>query len=176
MRTTADSDSATSDSDVENSYNTDNEVETDFASESDFDNADDTSSEVCDEYENLGMKGIIVDVAINSTGSIQIENDKKSVEENLRQPRRFVLPEGTQVVTIKARRDYTTPGGILAFFSDGNVTDTSWSCIDCSQFQCFDECIYACKSCSKSNWEKPSKTTLNTISFPKIASSAQWIW
>ncbi|CAB4012690.1 Hypothetical predicted protein [Paramuricea clavata] len=46
MRTVADSDSATSESDVENSYNTDNEVETDSASESDSDNVDDTSSEV----------------------------------------------------------------------------------------------------------------------------------
>ena len=52
MRTVADSDSATSDSDVENSYNTDNEVETDSASESDSDNVDDTSSEVGDEYES----------------------------------------------------------------------------------------------------------------------------
>jgi hypothetical protein len=52
MRTTADSDSATSNSDVENSYNTDNEVETDSASESDSDNADDANSEVGDEYES----------------------------------------------------------------------------------------------------------------------------
>ena len=52
MRTTADSDSATSESDVENSYNTDNEVETDSASESDSDNVDDTSSKVGDEYES----------------------------------------------------------------------------------------------------------------------------
>ncbi len=52
MRTFTDSDSATSESDVENSYNTDNEVETDSASESDSDNVDDTSSEVADEYES----------------------------------------------------------------------------------------------------------------------------
>ena len=52
MRTAADSDSATSESDVENSYNTDNEVETDPAPESDSDNVDDTSSEVDDEYES----------------------------------------------------------------------------------------------------------------------------
>ncbi len=52
MRTVTDSDSATSESDVENSYNTDNEVETDSASESDSDNVDDTSSEVGDEYES----------------------------------------------------------------------------------------------------------------------------
>ncbi|CAB4010966.1 Hypothetical predicted protein [Paramuricea clavata] len=45
MRTVANSDSATSESDVENSYNTDNEVETDSVSESDSDNVDDTSSE-----------------------------------------------------------------------------------------------------------------------------------
>ena len=52
MRTVADSDSATSESDVENSYNTDNEVETDSVSESDSDNVDDTSSEEGDEYES----------------------------------------------------------------------------------------------------------------------------
>ncbi|CAB4031896.1 Hypothetical predicted protein [Paramuricea clavata] len=52
MRTAADSDSATSDSDVENSYNTDNEVETDSASESDSGNVGDTSSEVGEEYES----------------------------------------------------------------------------------------------------------------------------
>jgi uncharacterized UPF0160 family protein len=51
MRTAAHSDSATSESDVENSYNTDSEVETDSASESDSDNVDDTSSEV-GEYES----------------------------------------------------------------------------------------------------------------------------
>ncbi|CAB3989237.1 Hypothetical predicted protein [Paramuricea clavata] len=45
MRTIADSDSATSESDVENSYNTDNEVETDYVSKSDSDNVDDISSE-----------------------------------------------------------------------------------------------------------------------------------
>jgi hypothetical protein len=52
MRTAADSDSATSESDVENSYKTDNEVETDSASKSDSDNVDNTSSEVGDEYES----------------------------------------------------------------------------------------------------------------------------
>ena len=51
MRTVPDSDSATSESDVENSYNTDNEVETDSVSESDSDNVDDTSSEEGDEYD-----------------------------------------------------------------------------------------------------------------------------
>ncbi|CAB4037126.1 Hypothetical predicted protein, partial [Paramuricea clavata] len=50
MRTAADSNSATSKSDVENLYNTDNEVETD--SESDSDNVEATSSEVGDEYES----------------------------------------------------------------------------------------------------------------------------
>ena len=49
MRTAADCDSATSESDVENSYNTDNEVETDSATQSDSDNVDD---EVSDEYES----------------------------------------------------------------------------------------------------------------------------
>ncbi|CAB3984906.1 Hypothetical predicted protein [Paramuricea clavata] len=52
MRTTTDSDSATSESDVENLYNTDNEAQTDSASESDCDNVNDTSSKVGDEYES----------------------------------------------------------------------------------------------------------------------------
>ncbi len=52
MRTVTDSDNAISESDVQNSYNTDNEVETDSASESDSDNVDDTSSELGDEYES----------------------------------------------------------------------------------------------------------------------------
>ena len=52
MRTVADSHSATSENDVENSFNTDNEVETDSVSESDCDNVDDTSSEEGDEYES----------------------------------------------------------------------------------------------------------------------------
>ena len=53
MRTVADSDTATSESDVENSYNTENEVETDSVSESDSVNVDDTSSEVGDEYKAI---------------------------------------------------------------------------------------------------------------------------
>ncbi|CAB3992777.1 Hypothetical predicted protein [Paramuricea clavata] len=48
----AGSDSATSESDVENSYNTDSEVETDSVFESNSDNVDDTSNEVGDEYES----------------------------------------------------------------------------------------------------------------------------
>jgi hypothetical protein len=52
MRSAADTDSVTSESDVENSYNTNNELETDSASVSDSDNVGDTSSEVGDEYES----------------------------------------------------------------------------------------------------------------------------
>ena len=121
-------------------------------------------------FKDHAMKGIIVDVAINNIESIQIENDEKRVVENWKQPRRFVLPEGTQVVTIKARRDYRTPGGILASFSNGNVTDNSWSCIDCGTFS-----DAHCESYSISNWEKPPRTW-NKTSYPEIASSAQWIW
>ena len=52
MRSAADTDSVTSESDVENSYNTNNALETDSASVSDSDNVGDTSSEVGDEYES----------------------------------------------------------------------------------------------------------------------------
>ena len=52
MRMAADSHNAKSESDVENSYNTDNEVETYSASEGDSDNVDDTSNEVGNQYES----------------------------------------------------------------------------------------------------------------------------
>jgi hypothetical protein len=71
MRTAAYSDSATSESDVENSYNTDNEVETDSASESDSDNVDDTSSEVGDEYGSDPWTSLKAEAAPQSLSEFQ---------------------------------------------------------------------------------------------------------
>jgi hypothetical protein len=72
MRTVADSDSATSESDVGNSYNTDNEVETDSASESDSGNVDDTSSEVGDEYESDPWAPLKAEAAQQSLSEFEV--------------------------------------------------------------------------------------------------------
>jgi hypothetical protein len=71
MRTAADSDSATSESDVENSYDTDNEVETDSASERVSDNVDDTNSEVGDEYESDPWAPLKVEAAQQSLSEFE---------------------------------------------------------------------------------------------------------
>ena len=71
MRTAAYSDSATSESGVENSYNTDNEVETESASESDSDNVDDTSSEVGDEYGSDPWTSLKAEAAPQSLSEFQ---------------------------------------------------------------------------------------------------------
>jgi hypothetical protein len=119
------------------------------------------------------MKGIIGDIAIIHFGSIEIEieNNRTKVvlNETLEQPQRFVFPEDTQVVTIKAR----ACGGILASFSNDIVTDESWYCTDSS----------SCSSggCSSSKWENAVTVRKNGFFStlpkpPEIASSAQWIW
>ena len=72
MRTVADPDSATSESDVGNSYNTDNEVETDSASECDSDNVDDSSGEVGDEYESDPWAPLKAEAAEQSLSEFEV--------------------------------------------------------------------------------------------------------
>ena len=122
------------------------------------------------------MKGIIGDIVIHNSGSIEIEieNNRTKVDLNKtsRQPQRFVLPEDTQVVTIKVHKARGWGGGILASFSNNIVTDGSWHCTDsssCSFADCSSlqwEASTAGKNEHSSTWGKP----------PEIASSAQWIW
>ena len=81
MRTVADSDSATSESDVGNSYNTDNEVETDSASESDSDNVDDTSSEVGDEYESDPWAPLKAEAAPQSLSEFEVLTQNFTAED-----------------------------------------------------------------------------------------------
>jgi hypothetical protein len=119
------------------------------------------------------MKGIIGDIVMYHFGSIEIdiENNRTKVVLN-EQPQRFVFPEDTQVVTIKAR---AYGGLILASFSNDIVTDESWNCTDSS----------SCPSggCSNPKWENAVTFGKNEDSstwpwgkHPEIASSAQWIW
>jgi hypothetical protein len=80
MRSAADSVSATSESDVENSYNTDNEVETDSATESDSDNADDTSSEEGDEYESDPWTPLKAEAAQHSLSKFEVQTQNFTAE------------------------------------------------------------------------------------------------
>jgi hypothetical protein len=96
MRTTADSDSSTSESDVENSYNTDNEVETDSASESDSDNVGDTSSEVGDQYESDPWAPLKVEAAQQSLSEFEELTQNCTAEgfdENEAEDKAYFLPK-----------------------------------------------------------------------------------
>ena len=94
MRTAAESDSATPESDVENSCNTDNEVETDSddsASESDSDNADDTSSEVGDEYEWAPLKVEAAQQSLSEFEELMQNFTSKGFDENEAKDKAYLL-------------------------------------------------------------------------------------
>ena len=123
------------------------------------------------------MQGIIGDIVIHDSGSIEIEieNNRTKVVLNINsgQPQRFVLPEDTQLVTIKVHKARGWGGGgILASFSNNIVTDGSWHCTDMS---------CSSRGCPSRQWETASTAGKNENSstwgkHPEIASSAQWIW
>ncbi|CAB4035846.1 Hypothetical predicted protein, partial [Paramuricea clavata] len=133
------------------------------------------SNFICQVNKDYAMKGITGDIVIHRSRSIEIEieNNRTKVDLNKtsRQPRRFVLPEDTQVVTIKVHKAHRRCGGILASFSNGIVTDGSWNCTDSS----------SCSSsgCSNLKWENAFTSGKNGNSStwrPEIRSSARWIW
>ncbi len=101
------------------------------------------------------MKGIIADITIKKHGSLEMETKPKAkkvitVNEKLcSQPQRFVLPEDTQVVTMKARNRYAL-SRILASFSNGYVTDELWSCADSSS------CDASTDDCPSLKWNNAS--------------------
>ena len=89
-------------------------------------------------------------------------------------PRRLVLPKNAQSVTIKVRKYSNQMAGILASFSNGNITDGSWRCVESTN------CNWESNSCSSVLWENASVVRNNVVStparYPEIASSAKWIW
>jgi hypothetical protein len=118
------------------------------------------------------MKGIVVDIATRYHANIKIKTEKKEVNITTKseQAQRFVLPEDTKIVAIKVtpRRWYLR--GILASFSNGNVTDESWSCADSSS------CQQSFQDCNSSAWKKAEIMTNPPDRPREIASSAKWIW
>ena len=97
--------------------------------------------------------------------------ENHNLETGWDQTERFILPGDTKVVTIKG--DNTGgPGGILASFSNGVVTDGTWECADMSSCttECENSVTWQGAKTYGINGEKPWNTR------PYIDSTAQWIW
>lgn len=117
-----------------------------------------------------------MDVAIPNCET-KIVTDKRVILKRKRRrpwPRRLILPKGTQSVTIKVH-NCSNQNGILASFSNGNVTDGSWRCTN-STF-----CNWKLNNCASVTWEDASviannSDNLTLARYPEIASNAKWIW
>ena len=128
------------------------------------------------------MKGIIVDITTKKCEKLVIETKpRKVITVNLkhrsRQPERFILPEDTQVVTIKAYTFWKSVGRILASFSNGYVTDESWSCAN--SFSCknsSDDCPSLKWNNATTFGKNDESSTTSRKYHIEIASNAQWIW
>ena len=124
------------------------------------------------------MKGIVVDMAVRHCESVEIERDANIHVETIEKanwPQRLVLPRDTQCVTIKVSNCFEQNAGILASFSNGNVTDGSWKCTDSTS------CDWETQNCSSDAWKDASVVANNgahstSTKFQEIASNAQWIW
>ena len=82
----------------------------------------------------------------------------------------FTLPSGTQYVVIRVKKENNFDGGILAEFSNGYVTDSSWQCTETN-------------SAAKNLWPPAQEVALNNGENSQwnavvndIAISAKWIW
>ena len=84
-----------------------------------------------------------------------------------------VLPHDTKSVTIKVNR-CSSYVRILASFSNGNVTDSSWKCADSNY------CNMSSNDCAMNKWEKAHVIENNRDDpkkywHPEIGWKAQWI-
>ena len=128
--------------------------------------------------EGYATKGIVMDVALPKCDCEILAGTKIIWNGTLREkvwPRRLVLPKSTQSVTIKVRGCSNPKVGILASFSNGNVTDGSWSCADSTT------CNWKTNHCSSVAWVNASVVANNSDDStstrrPEIALKAQWIW
>ena len=87
---------------------------------------------------------------------------------------RFALPGDTKVVIIKGDNGRGSPGGILASFSNGVVTDDTWQCADmssCATTECENSVTWQGAKTYGVNKNNPTWKTR-----PYIDSTAQWIW
>ena len=113
-------------------------------------------------------------ITIDNGGSLVVDTgEKHNLETEWWETERFALPGDTRVVTIKGDNP-AGPGGILASFSNGVVTDGTWQCADMSSCTTTD--------CENSvTWQGATTYGMNTnhptwYTRPYIDSTVQWIW
>ncbi|CAB3996639.1 Hypothetical predicted protein, partial [Paramuricea clavata] len=112
-------------------------------------------------------------VAVDHKGSFTAEpgaNILVSQFSNWKNAESFALPLNTHYVTIEVERKNNFKGGILAEFSNGYVTDSSWQCSDIN-------------STAKSSWPVAQEVATNdgqdsrwSKVVSNIANHAKWIW
>ena len=112
-------------------------------------------------------------VAVDHKGSFTAEpgaNILVSEFSNWKNAESFALPSNTHYVIIEVERKKNFKGGILAEFSNGYVTDSSWQCSDIN-------------SNTKSSWPAAQVVATNDGEdyrwnevVSNIATHAKWIW
>jgi hypothetical protein len=97
---------------------------------------------------------------------------------NWDKPEDFFLPKNTQVVTIKADTNGSEMGGILASFSNHEVTDETWLCGECTSFNSSLsglECMKNATTFGDNGTHSIPKPPSGDFSSGEAA-KAQWIW
>ena len=119
---------------------------------------------------------IEVDITIDNHGSLMIDNGE---EHNLKSEwwatERFTLPGDIKAVTIKANNTGDV-GGILASFSNGVLTDSTWKCPDmssCTTAECENAATWQDATAYGVSENKPPPWKRRLAN---IESTAQWIW
>ena len=106
---------------------------------------------------------------MTDTGEEHVLNGDWRVSDQL------ALAGNTKVITVKGNNTGYV-GGILASFSNGVLTDSTWQCADmssCASVECENSVTWQDAQTYGVNKNKPP--TWNT-SLPDIGSTAQWIW
>ena len=128
-------------------------------------------------FQANAVNDIEVNITIDNGGSLMVDaGQKHNLETKWEETERFALPGDTKVVTIKGDNGANSPGGILASFSNGVVTDGTWQCANmssCTTPECENSVTWQGAKTYGINGEKPSpwNRRLNDID-----STAQWIW
>ena len=123
------------------------------------------------------VNDIEVNITSDNGGSLMVDTgEKHNLKTDWWETERFALPGDTKVVTIKGDNGPGSPGGILASFSHGVVTDGTWQCADmssCTTTDCENSVTWQGAKTYGINGENPLpwNRKLNDID-----STAQWIW
>jgi hypothetical protein len=124
-------------------------------------------------FKAISSQDITGYVAVDHKGSLTADPGAQilvSQFSNWKNAEYFTLPANTRYVTIKAERKQNAVGGILAKFSNGFVTNSSWHCTEIN-------------STTKSEWPAASEIASNDGTHSQwnrvvteISQNAKWIW